>query len=179
MPTLPTILFSSFQSGSDPLRLSWARFREQVNTRARAGSMASPRAGGAHRPAVATAASDEAGIWRLLAPNNRELGRSSFLYSTFRGARDHVLQLRDDQGQLSAAIVRGPLAESFGWFIELQGTPAMTCTRWYSNAGAASVASRAALDALAIAIVGEAALRATSSGRRTTKVAGRGTGSQW
>lgn len=179
MPTLPTILFSSFHSGNDPLRLSWARFREQVNTRARAGATASPGRPLVPRPVVASLSSDEAGIWRLLAPNNRELGRSSFLYSTFNGAREHVLQLRDDQTQISATVVRGPVVASFGWFLELHGTPAMTCIRWYGTAAASADAAQSAIDAFATAVVGEAALRTTSSGRRTARAANRGTSTRW
>lgn len=182
MPTLPTILFSAFQSGADPQRQSWARFREQVNTRslavvpAAAPSIAdrSSRA----RVAVASTGQDESGIWRLLAPNNRELGRSSFLYGTFRAARSHVLQLRDADG-LVATTVPGPLAESYGWFISLKGVPVMTCTRWYGNPASSAEAGRAALAAFALAIVGEAPLRATSSGRRTTRAPRNGAAAAW
>lgn len=179
MPTLPTILFSSFLSGDDPLRHSWARFREQVNTRARLDATASPNSKGAAGAAVASITSDEAGIWRLLAPNNRELGRSSHLYGTFRGARDHVLKMRGEQGTLSLSIVRGPLAQTFGWFIESHGAPVMTCTRWYSSATASAEAGRAALEAFANAVIGEAALRTTSSGRRTSRIASRAPKNQW
>ncbi len=175
MPTLPTILFSSFQSGADPQRQAWARFREQVNTRSQATMTAlSPQLTGRATPAspVATAGQDESGIWRLLASNNRELGRSSFLYSSFTAARGHVLQLREIE-TLVAVTVRGPHPESFGWFAAMRGVPVMTCTRWYGGAAASAEAARAALAAFSAAVVGEAPLRVTSSGRRTTR-AGRG-----
>lgn len=181
MPTLPTILFSAFQSGADPQRQSWARFREQLSTRSP--STATARASGLHgRPPapapVATSGHDESGIWRLLAPNNRELGRSSFLYGTFSAAREHVLQLRGSDG-LVVTTVPGPLAEVFGWFVSFRGTPVMTCTRWYGSAAASMEAGRAALAAFGLAVVGDAPLRATSSGRRTTRAPRPGTTAAW
>jgi len=175
VPTLPTILFSAFQSGADPQRQSWARFREQVNTR----SNAHLTAGRERTPsAVASTGHDESGIWRLLAPNNRELGRSSFLYGSFSAARSHVVQLRGADS-LTVATVAGPHPESFGWFIARAGVPVMTCTRWYGNAAASTEAARSALAAFALAVVGESALRATSSGRRTTRAPRPGTPTAW
>jgi hypothetical protein len=182
MPTLPTILFSAFQSGADPQRQSWARFREQVNTRSHAASTATSSSvvnrARAQAAPVASTGQDESGIWRLLAPNNRELGRSSFLYGTFAAAHGHVLQLREAEG-LVAATVSGPLAQSFGWFITLKSMPIMTCTRWYPNAAASTDAARAALAAFSVAVVGDAPLRATSSGRRTTRAPRPGARAAW
>lgn len=181
MPTLPTILFSAFQSGADPQRQSWARFREQVNTRSNANLTAVSRQMGdqvAIRASVASTGEDESGIWRLLAPNNRELGRSSFLYASFGAARGHVLRLRGAES-LAATTVAGPLAQSFGWFVSLRGVPVMTCTRWFGSAAASNEASRAALAAFAVAVVGEAPLRATSSGRRTTRAGRNGAQPTW
>lgn len=181
MPTLPTVLFSSFQSGADPQRQAWARFREQVNTRSlNAATALSPQLAGrpVPSPLVATAGQDESGIWRLLAPNNRELARSSFLYSSFTSARNHVLQLKGSEA-LSATTVRGPHPESYGWFVALKGVPIMTCTRWFGTAAASADAGRAALAALATAVVGSAPLRATSSGRRTTRAGRSGAQQSW
>jgi len=181
VPTLPTILFSSFQSGADPQRQAWSRFREQVNTRSHIAQTAhAPQPGGRTAPSlpVATLGHNESGIWRLLAPNNRELGRSSFLYSSFVAARGHVLTLREGEG-ITAQTVRGPHPESYGWFAALRGVPVMTCTRWYASASASKEAGLAAVAAFAAAIVGQAPLRATSSGRRTARAGRPGAKLSW
>jgi hypothetical protein len=181
VPTFPTILFSAFQSGADPQRQSWARFREQVNTRSNAALTAISPQLGERSPVqarVASSGDDESGIWRLLAPNNRELGRSSFLYGTFSAARNHVLQLRGAES-LATSTVAGPLAQSFGWFISLRGVPVMTCTKWLGSAAASNEAAHAALAAFMAAVVGEAPLRATSSGRRTTRAGRNGAPAAW
>lgn len=181
MPTLPTVLFSAFQSGADPQRQSWARFREQVNTRSNAALTAVSSQLGMQTPVRATVASagdDESGIWRLLAPNNRELGRSSFLYGSFTAAHSHVLRLRGSES-LTTTTVAGPLAQTFGWFISLKGVPVMTCTRWFGSAAASTEAAQAALAAFTVAVVGEAPLRATSSGRRTTRAGRNGAQAAW
>lgn len=172
MPALPTILFSSFPTENDPLRQSWARFRDQVQARTHtAGVAMSPEL--VQRAAPRTAAVVRSGLWRLLAPNNRELGRSSFLYTTFVDARAHVLKLRDELDRLVPATVVGILAEEHGWVVSLAGHVVMTCTHWYPSTAAAREAALAAIASLGNATVSEAPLRTTSSGRRTTRVSGR------
>ena len=181
MPALPTILFSSFQSGADPQRQSWARFREQVNTSSNAiltaGRHESTGSQMSSLP-VASNAEGESGIWRLLAPNNRELGRSSFLYGSFSAAHNHVLRMRGVE-TLAVSTVTGPIAQSFGWFIALRGVPVMTCTKWFGSAAASNEAARSALAAFSEAVVTSSPLRSTSSGRRTNRTPRVGTQAEW
>ena len=171
MPTRPTILFASFDNGSDPLRQSWARFREQVNIRSHAAAVSHfLREDAPVQPSTkASVNSVESGIWRLLAPNNRELGRSSFLYTSFAASRRHVLEMQQSVEEISIVTVRGPVAGSYGWFASFRGKADMTCSRWFSSASASRDASMAAVDALANALIGDLPSRTTSSGRRTTR----------
>lgn len=181
MPALPTILFSSFHSGADPQRQSWARFREQVNTRSSASLVvvSSPEqpASAARRP-LASSGDGESGIWRLLAPNNRELARSSFLYGSFAAAHQHVIRLRGADA-LTSSTVAGPLAQSFGWFVAWRGVPVMTCTKWFGSVSSSNEAAQAALASFMRAVVSDAPLRSTTSGRRTTRAGRQGQRAAW
>lgn len=173
----PSILFSSFQSPADPQRIAWLKFRDQSAL----SSLVARGASSDSVPHIATLpGSSPSGIWRLLAPNNRELGRSSFLYSTFSAARNHVLQLRESPESITVITVKGPIAKSFGWIATLGNSTVMTCSRWSTSAAAALAVAEAARASLTIATVAELPLRTTSSGRRTNHSSARpGSGPEW
>ena len=136
MSPTPRVVFWSFASASDPMRESWNRFRDSVVTTATA-----PK----------TVFTDPAGIWRLLAVNNRELGRSAHLYPTAAAARAHVLRLRERLDDLEITPVSGPKPGSRGWYMTLDNRIVLTCGRWYGAAASSSEAAAACRDALAIA----------------------------
>ena len=143
MPGNPTVLFSPFRSSADPLRVAWTNFRELVHNsldedNKASGSTRTPggfaNIGGTGRPAgnVANAApslppaNQVSGLWRLLAPNHREIARSSYIYSTFLGARTHVLNLQESTAATVIVTVHGPTAGTHGWYITVRGKPVMT-----------------------------------------------------
>ncbi len=136
MSTTPRVVFWSFASPNDPMRDSWNRFRDSVVTTATA-----PK----QPPA------DQAGIWRLLAINNRELGRSAHLYPSAAAARAHLTRLRERLDDLQVTPVSGPRPGSRGWYMTLDNRIVVTCGRWYGAAASSAEAAAACRDALAIA----------------------------
>lgn len=162
--TGPRITFTVFRSMDDPMLRSWMRFRsplagsslsEEVHVPARADD---PRRG---RQADAA----EPGFWRLLASNNREVGRSYLLYRSFDHARAHVQQLQAEPEALATAFVSGPHNGARGWVVTFHGTPVMTCARWYDSTSARAAAASGALSALPAAHVAGVPDRSGPSGR--------------
>jgi len=119
---------------------------------------------------VTVADSGHSGIWRLLASNSRELGRSSSVYATFAGARAHVLELRDQCDAMVATVVTGPSAGTHGWVVTVGERIVMTAGRWYGAASASREAAAGTIEAFRIALVAEDARHATEAGRRGTRV---------
>ncbi|WP_167726490.1 hypothetical protein [Cryobacterium sp. TMT3-29-2] len=110
------------------------------------------------------------GIWRLLASNSRELGRSSSVYGTFSTARAHVLELKGQCDSMVTTVVTGPRAGTHGWVISVGGVVVMTAGRWYGAASASREASAGTIEAFHTAIVAADARHATESGQRGNRV---------
>lgn len=176
----PRITFTVFRSSDDPMLRSWLRFRsplvggstpDDVLTLGRATAEDPARR---DRRDVAA----EPGFWRLLASNNRELGRSFLLYRSFDHARSHVGQVQSDPQALAVAFVSGPRGGSGGgprgWVVTFDGTPVMTCSRWYDSTSARAAAATVALAALPAAHVAETPDRSGPSGRFLRRVEGAG-----
>lgn len=136
--------------------LAWARFRGTL-------AVGPTR----HLPPVRPARPSDpvSGLWRLLATNNRELGRSFLLYRRVESARAHVMQLQSDPEALTVEHVPGPTSGSRGWVILASGSPVMTCSRWYGSLSTGAVAAAGALLALRTAVVTDAPDRSDASGR--------------
>ncbi|TFC83242.1 hypothetical protein E3T23_02365 [Cryobacterium cheniae] len=165
----PSIVFSAFKSAADPRLHGWVAFRESVqNVATPVRAVAIPdghRAG----PAV-TGVPRHSGIWRLLASNSRELGRSSSVYVTFSSARAHVLELKGQCDSMVATVVTGPRAGTHGWVISVDGVVVMTAGRWYGAASTSREASAGTIEAFQSAIVAADARHATEAGQRGKRV---------
>lgn len=136
--------------------VAWARFR---------GLLSGPEREPARAPHPVLPVYSESILWRLLATNNRELGRSFLLYRRYETARAHVEQLQSDADALSIELVRGPHNGSRGWAILSGGVPVITCSRWYSSISAGSLAAAGALAAFRTAVVTDNPDRSDPSGR--------------
>jgi hypothetical protein len=154
--TTASIVFSSFASAADPMPRAWTRFRDRLTaTDARA----------VDRPADPP--SGPVCVWRLLASNNRELGRSAELYRSFDEARESVFDARLVRDDFEIRSVHGPTAGTHGWFAhERDAPPLMTCGRWYGAQAASIDAARHSLDAFRRATVLAEGHRRLSSDRR-------------
>ncbi|CAM5427267.1 hypothetical protein [Leifsonia shinshuensis] len=165
MSATPRIVFSMFRSSTDPTFLAWVRFLHAVEAGARrsasvaavtvtpagpTGPLELRRAQPAARAVSATA---PCGVWRVLAPNNRELARSARAYTSFASARAHVTALRASVDQLAVVAVNGDRVGMSGWYVTRNGLPVLTCGRWYGASASGATAALAALDALAAAVV--------------------------
>lgn len=169
MSAKPRIVFSTFRSSTDPMFVSYARFNRVVGASARRAASAPSQvmilgglpatAGDSDREAAAgetaavvapvpAAGSALCGVWRVLASNNRELGRSARAYKSFDAARSHVLSLRDAVDDLVTTTVSGAAPGTHGWFMSLRAVPVMTCGRWYGSAASSFEASLALREAL-------------------------------
>lgn len=145
MSALPIFVFASFASASDQRFLGWTSFRdsidaayqsEQLQGEARL-PLRNQRSGPVPLPSI--------GIWRLLAPNNRELCRSSAAYPSFRVARDHVQELQRRIAGLEIVPVRGTSSSQYGWLATLDRDIVITAGRWF---GAPSTAVHSAVTTL-------------------------------
>ncbi len=156
------VRFTEFASSDDPMLLAWARFR---------GALFVGPASAPTRVRPTPADDPTSGLWRLLATNNRELGRSFLLYHRFETARTHVMQLQADPDSLRVEHVSGPINGSRGWVMMAEDAPVMTCSRWYSSLSSGAAAGAGALDAFRTALLTDAPDRSDASGRFRRRVA--------
>ena len=166
----PRVAFMEFRSDDDPMLTAWVRFRSPLAETASDGPVAemhrpAPRPAAAPGTRVVAAAAPTSGFWRLLASNNRELGRSYLLYRSFDHARAHVQELQSDAAALTIAYVSGAQPGSRGWVITHAGAPVLTCSRWYDSISTRSAAASGALAALPLAVLAAAPDRSGPSGR--------------
>jgi len=153
VPGTSQVVFSSFHSLADPKLHGWATLRGQIKSSADFAERAAPQTNPPAtriRPNLATV---QAGVWRLLAPNKRELARSASVYSSFRVAHEHVLRLQELTAELVATSVVGPARGTHGFYLTLGGQIVMTNGRWYGAASASTEAAAAAIIALGAAAI--------------------------
>jgi hypothetical protein len=179
MSATPRIVFSTFRSSADPMFLAWTRFLQTVEGAARrTGSVVVSRPGtsAAAAPprrapmAHAVVADGACGVWRILASNNRELGRSARAYTSYAAARQHVISLRAGIDGLRLTTVSGERTGMHGWYLSQGRQPVITCGRWYGAAASGTTAAFAAIDALGEAEI-EQTVRRLEPPRRTGAVA--------
>ena len=169
MSPSPSIVFSAFESAADPRLHGWVAFRESVQNVGTPVRAVAVRDGHRAGPLL-TGAPRHSGIWRLLASNRRELGRSSSVYATFSSARAHVLELKGQCDSMVATVVTGPKAGTHGWVISVGDVVVMTAGRWYGGASTSREASAGTIEAFHSALVGVDARHATEAGQRGNRV---------
>ena len=165
-PAHARVVFGGFTDGDDPMLLAWARFRDRVIG-----------AAGLHEPALGVRVvrsgehehTEPRGVWRLLASNNRELGRSAHPFESFDSARLQVIRLRVDADLLETVAVHGPVAGTHGWVVLSDGAPVMTCGRWFGSDATATDAAKAAVETLCCAEVSDDAHLMTARGQRSRR----------
>ncbi len=145
-PSHAYVLFMAFPADDARGLTGWTQFRGYVD-----------QAAGARPPAARSVSTTDrqAGIWRLLASNHRELARSAFLYGSFAAARSSVLQIRDDLDDVVVTTFRGPVSGSHGWYASVDDRVLFTCARWYETSSLSLEASAGAIAALHSADVAE------------------------
>ncbi|MDR7182995.1 hypothetical protein J2X85_000018 [Microbacterium trichothecenolyticum] len=170
----PRVTFTMFASDDDPVLHAWLRFRSLLVSSASHDVHQSARRGPAGESSRVDPRTDsgELGFWRLLASNNREIGRSFLLYRSFDKARAHVQALQGTPEALAGVYVAGPVHGSRGWVVTSDDAPIMTCSRWYESTSARAAAAAGALAALPAAQMSDLPDRSGPSGRFLRREAG-------
>lgn len=141
------VSFRVMPSVDDPMVQKWMRFRNAVV----------PGVAVAHPPEKSGRSADGSKVsgetsgavyWRLVASNNRELGRSFYLYQNAEQARRHVERITTITGRLDVTAVVDGSTTRRGWVLNAEGGPVMTCARWYTSSSTAAAAAVSALSAL-------------------------------
>jgi hypothetical protein len=174
--TSASVVFSAFASAADPRLQGWLSLRGHLQVDAVATARpprAAPRGDSRGQTATDGVAWARPGIWRLLASNSRELGRSSSVYPTFGLARAHVIDLQAGVDRMVATTVTGPTSGTHGWVVTVDDVAVMTSGRWYGTTSTTRDACAGALAALRTALVTDDPRRLVApGGRRPRRSAG-------
>ena len=173
MSTSASVAFSSFISATDPRLQGWLSHRGHLRAEEFATDRVVPSARrGSARSETATESgrTPQTGIWRLLASNGRELGRSSSIYGAFTVAQIHVLDLQAQVDRMVATTVTGPSAGTHGWVLSVDDIPVMTSGRWYGTTSTTRDACAGAREAFRDAFVMADARPLMRSGARRPRV---------
>lgn len=129
----------------------WIRFRNTILGDAPV-ALGTPPAGRSPKASSSTARSSHPGggvlYWRLVASNNRELGRSALLYQSVDQARRHVERIMSAAAELKIDAVADRSALRRGWVLSLEAAPVMTSARWYTSSSTSVSSAMSALAAL-------------------------------
>lgn len=71
-------------------------------------------------------------VWQLLAANHRVLARGAAFRDTLDEAKGDVTALVAGREHLAARMVRLESTRGYGWMLLRDGSPALTCARWYA-----------------------------------------------
>jgi hypothetical protein len=154
------IVFDTFRSATDPMLGSWLAFRARVLPTAMAPEFLSPRGDDP------VSRAGMYGVWRLLATNNRELGRGVALHPAPDEAWADAEKLSARAELLSPMTVRGDMSTRHAWALRLDGEPVLISSRWYESPSEAAAAARSARVQLGRAHIARAVNIGTRSGRR-------------
>ncbi|WP_166880053.1 hypothetical protein [Salinibacterium sp. ZJ450] len=104
-------------------------------------------------------------VWRLMASNRKELGRTVRSHRSFELARRNALALVAGVDELEGKVIRAG-RRAVGWYLGLYGVPMLVCGELSRDAGLAHAAMGAASDALRRVTVADRArlLRVEHSG---------------
>lgn len=173
MPQAARFVVQAFADDRDPMLHAWLRFRDAVAAAEpveaeRHLAVAAAPVGRLPQPRLVDDA-PHITVWRLLAPNNRELARSARCYATPDDALAHLAALREHAGGLRVATVAGSQAERHGWYLSLGLVPVLTCSRWYGVQSASLESADAARRAMAEAPIEERVQVLNGSRRRPAR----------
>jgi hypothetical protein len=135
MAVQPRVIFTRFADVENPELRPWLAHVRRVL--------------GKQAPAVVPVADPT--VWQLVSANNRELARSTGLFAGYRAASDGA---RLTISGLASAVVRPVVDEArglHGWYLSIDGEPAVICSRWYLADRERSQAVKLALASLGVA----------------------------
>lgn len=120
----PRIIFTRFAAASSPKLVPWNEHAWRVTgiTPRRQSPIAESDA----------ESDDGAVVWQLLSANNRMLGRSVGVFTSFDSAVTDAQAVVVAGPTLAVKLVSDERRGMFGWYTERSDRPSMTCARWYS-----------------------------------------------
>lgn len=128
------IIFTRFANTNSPKLEPWREHCRRV-----VGSVREPRHSITDPERVAV-------VWQLVSANNRELARSSDIFDDFQDAVIAATEVKDyvvSHGEIVS--VSDDRQGAYGWYLNVLGHPAVTCSRWYG-------AERERRDAMMLAV---------------------------
>lgn len=153
------VVITMLDSSSSGALRSWLDLRSQL-LRTQTADVGGPR----RRPAGSSL-----GVWRMLATNNREVGRGALLHDSGEEAVRAAQAAKDNAEGMQAIVVRGAVPMTHGWVFALDGEPVMMSARWYESGVEAAAAARGARRSLAGVQIGTDRFRTMV--RRSTEAA--------
>jgi hypothetical protein len=154
MTVQPRVIFTRFAGVENPEIGPWLAHVSRVL--------------GNRAPAVVKMA--EPSVWQLVSANNRELARSAGIFAGFRAASDAAAST---VANLASAIVRPVVDDARGlqgWYLSIDGEPAVICSRWYLADRERSQAVKLALSSLGVAVFGDGARLAPDRSARESNL---------
>jgi hypothetical protein len=155
----PRVLFTRFVNGDSPKLQPWLdHLRRVVPLTDRP-------------PTLAVDLMDSAVVWQLISGNNRQLGRSARIHSSYKRAADDARSAIESVHALDLVEVSEQFRGTYGWYATAAGDPIITCSRWYSterdrqNAFALAMLSLSAAEMLGGARLMDPALMASDGPR--------------
>ncbi|MFH8249526.1 hypothetical protein ACH3VR_04065 [Microbacterium sp. B2969] len=118
----PSVVFAHFGASTDRALLAWRRASRAV-FEAHAGAAPDESAG------------EQAGrvYWQLVAPNHREMARSTLLHASESDARAHAATLVRRASGLTCHTFVAPAVRSIGWYLVDDDAPVVMGARWYES----------------------------------------------
>jgi hypothetical protein len=140
MPAGPYITFTRFASAGSPKLRPWHQHQAHVI--------------GASLDVATVLSSDCAVVvWQLVSGNNRILGRGAHTFATIEeSAMDAEITVRE-AAALTVTRVGEPSRGSYGWYLALDGDPALICSRWYATERDRRYTIAHAIEALPVAVL--------------------------
>lgn len=117
----PRVVFTRFVTRDSPKLTPWTAHRDRLIGRAGASVAGS------------SLDHDVAIVWQLVSGNNRQLGRGADVHGSFESAAETARSVVESAGDLTLAAVSEAGRGLYGWYAVLEGTPVMTCARWYTT----------------------------------------------
>lgn len=122
MSVSPRIVFTRFVSADSPKLQPWLSHSRRLLS-----------VNGHAAPGVDSGLHDAVLVWQLVSGNNRQLGRSIRVHSSFDSALEEATRVRSQADRIIVSMVSEDLRGVYGWYGSIDGEPVMTCARWYNT----------------------------------------------
>lgn len=120
MPVGPQIVFTRFETARSPKLAPWTEHFARI-------------IGPGHREIDSVDPDRNVVVWQLASGNNRMLARGARTFVGLEAALADAQSVALAVAQLKVNRVGEPSRGRYGWFLSIDGDPALTCSRWYAT----------------------------------------------